>query len=252
MSEAFEPGTVGIVTGGTRGIGRSVTERLASEGVSVVATYHSDETAAAETAEALAAFDQPTGVEQFDVADHGAVESAVERIADEYGQPSVLVNNAGIMRNGLSLRLSPAEWASVIETNLTGSFNCTKAVVSRMVRGSGGAIVNVASVGALHGFAGQANYAASKAGMVGMTRSLARELGGREIRINAVCPGYTATSLLGSSELADREQILAEEDIPQDRIATPAEVAEPIVFLASQRASYVNGAVLRVDGGMLA
>lgn len=243
----FEDDAVAIVTGGTKGIGRSVTLQLAEHGVSVVATFHSDEDAAAELRDELDAFDQRTGVKQFDVGDYEAVEQAVDEIAEEYGTPSILINNAGIMINNISVRMSPSEWNDVVRTNLSGAFYCSKEVLRLMFRNNGGAIVNVSSIGALRGWAGQVNYASSKAGLIGMTQSFAREFGGKDIRVNAVCPGYTETELL-----EDAGDIVEDENIPQNRIGDPEEVANAIVFLASEKASYVNGATLRVDGGLLA
>lgn len=255
----FDGDEIAIVTGGTKGIGRSVSLQLAERGVTVVATYYSDEEAAAETEAELETYDQPTGVVQFDVGDHDAVARAIEDVVEEYGRPSVLVNNAGMMKNNIFLRMSADDWDDVVQTNLSGAFYCTKEVLSHMVRRGGGTVVNVSSVGGLRGWAGQANYAASKAGLIGMTRSLAREVGGKDVRVNAVCPGYTETELLESSGVATADsreeqaaEILEEEDVPQDRIASPDEVANAVVFLASEEASYVNGAVLRIDGGLLA
>ena len=255
----FDENQVAVVTGGTRGIGRSVSLQLAEHGVAVVATYYSDEDAASTTEEKLATFDQPTGVVQFDVGDQDAVETAFSEIREEFGSPDILVNNAGTMINSLSIRMSPEEWDRAIQTNLSGAFYCSRESISDMLRGDGGAIVNVSSVGALHGWSGQANYAASKSGLLGMTRSLAREVGSRGIRVNAICPGYVDTQLLETQQARgdiDREQLLEQllerEDIPQDRVASPDEVANAIVFLASEQASYVNGSILRVDGGLLA
>lgn len=255
----FDGNEVAVVTGGTRGIGRSVSLQLAERGVTVIATFYGDEEAARTTEEKLASFDQPTGVAQFDVGDERAVAATLSEVREEFGSPDILVNNAGTMTNDLSIRMSAEDWNEAIQTNLSGAFYCSKEVLSDMLRGDGGAIVNVSSVGALHGWAGQANYAASKAGLIGMTRSLAREVGNKQIRVNAVCPGYVDTQLLESdraSDGADRDdvldQITEEEDIPQDRVASPAEVANAILFLASKQASYVNGSILRVDGGLLA
>ena len=254
-----ETNDVAIVTGGTKGIGKQVSLQLAERGASVIATYHADEDAAADTEAALSEFEQTTGVAQFDVGDEEAVERAISEIQSEYGTPTILVNNAGTMNNGIVLRMSADDWNEVIRTNLTGAFLCSKEVLSYMFRGDGGAIVNVSSVAGLHGWAGQSNYAASKAGLLGLTRSLAREAGGKGIRVNAVCPGYTDTELLKLQDPSGRNDpeeavahVLEAEDIPQERIATPGEVANAIVFLASEDASYVNGSILRIDGGILA
>lgn len=244
--------TVAVVTGGTRGIGRAVVHYLADRGVSVVATYHADETAAAELETELDPLDAESRVLQFDVGDPDAVAAAFEVIREEFGAVDILVNNAGTMANGLSVRLSDDDWERVVQTNLSGTFYCCRAALSQMLRSGGGSVVNVSSVAALRGWAGQANYAASKAGLIGLTRSLAREYGSRDVRVNAVCPGYTETQLLASGPYDDTEAVLDEEPIPQDRLAAPAEIADVIGFLASPAASYVSGAVLRVDGGLLA
>jgi 3-oxoacyl-[acyl-carrier protein] reductase len=241
---------VAVVTGGTRGIGRATAELFASEGATTVATYHADEAAADETAAALAAYDAETGVERFDVAEFEAVETAFERIADEYGRPTVLVNNAARKADGLVVRMDPEQFERVVETNLTGAFHCTREAARRMLRGDGGRIVNVASVAGKRGFAGQANYAASKAGLLGFTRSVARELGGKSIRVNAVAPGYVATGLYDEQTDGETPDRLSE-DGARGEPADPDEVAAVIAFLASDAASYVNGSVYRVDDGLI-
>ncbi|MFA9415002.1 3-oxoacyl-ACP reductase FabG [Natrinema sp. HArc-T2] len=242
-------GEVAVITGGTRGIGRAVATRLAEQGATVVATYYEDDAAADETAAALASFPAETAVERFDVADFDAVAATFETVAERYGPPTVLVNNAGTMANGLLVRMSPEQWQRVIDVNLTGTFYCTREAARRMLGrdDGGGRIVNVASVAAQHGWAGQANYAASKAGVLGLTRVAARELGGKGIRVNAVAPGYTDTDLLADSR---GHESAVETDTASGRVATPAEVADVIAFLASDAASYVNGEVVRVDDGL--
>lgn len=258
-----------VVTGGTRGIGRSVTKLFATAGATTIATYYRDETAAEETADELKAdtnaipgrqsYRQVPGREsnttepafyRFDVGNFDAVRDAFEQIADEHGSPTILVNNAGIMRNNLLLRMKPTDWSDVIRTNLTGTFNCTKVATKYMLRESGGAIVNVGSMAGQRSWSGQSNYAVSKAGIEQFTRSTARELGERGIRVNAVSPGYVDTDLLGHIE-----ERLIEQDLdvtPLGRLATSDEIANMIAFLASDAASYVNGTVVRVDGGRLA
>lgn len=241
---------VAVVTGGTRGIGRAVAERLADGGATVVATYAHDDRAAAETERALRDRDGTCAVRRCDVRDFDAVSASFEALRDEFGTPSVLVNNAGVMRNALLVRMDPEAWHEVLDTNLTGTFHCTREAARLMLRaGDGGRIVNVSSVAARRGWVGQANYAASKAGVLGLTRAAARELGGRSIRVNAVCPGYTDTDLYREN-LADADDPLPD-SVPAARVADPREVAEAIRFLASEASSYVNGAVLRVDGGLL-
>jgi 3-oxoacyl-[acyl-carrier protein] reductase len=240
---------VAVVTGGTKGIGRAIAIELAEAGATTVATYAHDEEAAAETEQRLDAYEQACGVERFNVRDFEAVTTAFADIKETYGPPSILVNNAGVMRNSLLVRMEPEEWDDVIDTNLTGTFYCMRAAVRPMLRERDGRIVNVSSVAAERGWAGQANYAASKAGIVGLTRSAARELGARSIRVNAVCPGYTDTELF-RSEFDDSEGEITDQ-VPQDRIADPAEIAAAVRFLVSPNSSYVTGEVLRVDGGLL-
>ncbi len=259
-------GEVAVVTGGTRGIGRAVAERVAAAGATTVATYHADGDAAAETEGALAEVadgDAETAVRKFDVGDSEAVDAAFRALREAHGPPTVLVNNAGVMHNGPLVRMSDEQWAEVIRTNLTGAFHCTRAALRGMLAGNGGAIVNVASVAAERGWAGQANYAASKAGLLGLTRSAAREYGDRGVRVNAVCPGYVDTGIyddLAETDADDGDGTARDgnrevndlERVPQGRAADPGEVADAIVYLASDAAAYVNGSVLRVDGGRLA
>ncbi|TMT85674.1 SDR family oxidoreductase [Haloterrigena sp. H1] len=243
-------GEVAVVTGGTRGIGRAVATRLAELGATVVATYHEDDAAADETTAALASFPAETAVERFDVADYDAVAATFETIAERYGSPTVLVNNAGTVADGLLVRMTPEQWQRVVDVNLTGTFYCTREAARRMLRRDdrGGRIVNVASVAAQHGGVGQANYAASKAGVLGFTRAAARELGGKDIRVNAVKPGYTDTDLLAETR---GHESAVETNTASGRTATPEEVADVIAFLASDAASYVNGEVVRVDDGLV-
>lgn len=243
-------GETAVITGGTRGIGLATAERFAAAGATTIATFRGDEDAARAAEATLADYDAPTATRRFDVGDPEAVRTAFAAIREDHGPPTVLVNNAGIVENDLLLRTDASQWERVLRTNLTGTFNCTKAAVRGMLRGSGGAVVNVSSVAARRGWAGQCSYAASKAGVEGFTRAAARELGDRGVRVNAVCPGYVATDLYEEAvAAADGPDLDA---IPADRIAEPAEVADAIAFLASDDASYVDGTVLRVDGGRLA
>ncbi|MDY6818181.1 MAG: 3-oxoacyl-ACP reductase FabG [Halobacteriales archaeon] len=242
---------IAVVTGGTKGIGRAVATQLAAGGATTIATYAHDDDAAEDTVEKLRSHTAESTVRKFDVSDYDAVSTAFSEINDEFGPPSVLVNCAGVMRNSLLIRMKPEEWQTVLETNLTGTFHCMREAGRLMLREGGGRIVNVSSIAAQRGWAGQANYAASKAGIIGLTRSVARELGGRSIRVNAVCPGYTDTDLYRSELKNAADDELQLESIPENRIAEPEEIADGIVFLASDNASYVNGAILRIDGGLL-
>lgn len=241
---------VAVVTGGTRGIGRAVAAQLAQAGAQTIATYHADDEAADETREELATYAAQTAVVHCDVREFDTVETMFDDVTSQFGSPTVVVNNAGVRRDSLLVRMNPDEWTAVLETNLTGTFNCTRHAARRMLRGDGGRIVNVASIAGQRGWPGQANYAASKAGIIGFTRAVARELGGKNIRVNAVAPGFTDTEMLTGLDTRRREA--AEEATPQDRIADPDEIAAAIVFLASPAASFVNGEILRVDGGRLA
>jgi len=257
MSSRFQDDDLAVVTGGTKGIGRATVEQLVSEGVPTVAIYKSDEECASGCRSALQDKGPDTKVIQVDVSDYSEVVAGFETIVDEVGRPSILVNNAGIMRNHFLRRLDPVRWNEVIQTNLSGTFYCTRAATQYMLQRSHGSIVNVSSVAAQRGFVAQANYAASKSGVLGFTRAAARELGNDSIRVNAVCPGYTDTplyrdALSSRKSVAGSEKDDFREDIPLDRIADPAEIANAIVFLASDEASYVNGAILRIDGGLLA
>lgn len=240
-----------VVTGGTRGIGRATTTAFAARGATVVAGYRSDDERAAETRSALESAPGRVETRRFDVADRDAVRDAFEAVAESHGEVTVLVNNAGVLRRSLLLRMDPEEWSETLATNLTGTFNCTGTALRSMIRGDGGSIVNVSSVAARRSWAGQANYVASKAGIEGFTRAAARELARLDVRVNAVAPGLVETGSY-SDLVEDDADAGASEDIPLERIARPAEVAECILFLASERASYVTGEVLRIDGGMLA
>ncbi|WP_135305140.1 SDR family NAD(P)-dependent oxidoreductase [Haloarcula amylovorans] len=243
-------GEVAVVTGGTRGIGRAVAQRLAQGGATVVATYHENKADAEATEQLLADYPVETAVKQFDVAKHEAVAATFEVITERYGTPTILINNAGTVANSLLVRLSPERWNRVLDVNLSGTFYCMQAATKQLLQSEqeDGRIVNVASVAALRGWAGQANYAASKAGVLGLTRAAARELGSNGIRVNAVAPGYTDTELLESTGGHESE---VAENTASGRLATPEEVADVITFLASDAATYVNGEVLRVDDGLV-
>lgn len=240
-----------VVTGGTRGIGRATTAAFAARGATVVAGYRSDDEAAAETRAAMDGAPGHVETRAFDVADPDAVRDAFEAVVERHGEVTVLVNNAGVLRHSLLLRMDHEAWSETVQTNLTGTFNCTSTALRSMLRGDGGSVVNVSSVAAHRSWTGQANYVASKAGIDGFTRAAARELASTDVRVNAVAPGLVDTG--SYNDLVDEDVDVGESaDIPQGRIADPAEVAECILFLSSDRASYVTGEVLRVDGGMLA
>ncbi len=220
-------GAVALVTGGTRGIGASIAERLKADGYKVATLGRSG------------------GDVQADVADPAAVQAAFDEVRERFGPVLILVNNAGVTADGLAIRMPDDDWARVIDTNLNGAFNCTKRGLEDMLKARWGRIVNVSSLAAQRGNSGQANYAASKAGLLGFTRVIAKEMGKRNITSNAVTPGFIETEM--TAELPAKELAAA---IPAARIGRPEEVAAAVSFLVSDEAAYVNGATLAVDGGL--
>jgi len=239
---------VAIVTGAGRGIGEAIAKRLASEGakIAVVSRTESNSQKTAEAINALAADSaKPYAV---DVADFDAVQKVGEQILADFGRADVLVNNAGITRDTLAMRMSSDDWDVVLNTNLKGAFNFTRAVLRAMVKQRGGRIINISSVSGLLGLAGQANYAASKAGLVGLTKTLARELASRNITANVVAPGFIETDM--TSVLSEDIKKGALAQIPQNRMGAGDDIAAAVAFLASPEAAYITGQVLAVDGGM--
>jgi 3-oxoacyl-[acyl-carrier protein] reductase len=237
---------VAIVTGASRGIGRAVARRLAAAGAAVVAAARGDH-ADGVAAEIRAGGGRSVGV-SVDVTDRQRIDAMVRTALDEYGRIDVLVNNAGIVRDQLALRMSPADWDAVIATNLTAAFTCARAVLRPMIRQRGGRIINVGSVVGRMGNAGQANYAASKAGLEGFSKALAREVASRGITVNVVAPGMIDTDMTAGLHESALAAMLAQ--IPMGRLGTTDDVAGAICFLASDEAAYVTGHVLAVNGGM--
>jgi len=240
---------VAIVTGASRGIGRAVALGLTSRGAAVVINYRAGAAAAAETLTAVQSAGGRCMLFQADVTDAKACEEMVSATLDNFGRVDILVNNAGITRDNILARMKQDEWQTVLDTNLTGAFNCAKAVLRPLLRQkSGGRIINVSSVVGLSGAAGQANYAAAKAGLLGFTKSLARELASRQITVNAVAPGYISTEMTAALLPSLREAVLSQ--VPLGRAGTPEEVAEAVIFLATA-GTYITGQVITVDGGLL-
>ncbi|MDR1229479.1 MAG: 3-oxoacyl-ACP reductase FabG [Azoarcus sp.] len=248
MSYSLE-GQIALVTGAMRGIGRAVAFELGRRGATVIGTATTDETAA-ELARALHDAGIEGGAKAFDVTDGPACEAAVAEVEKEFGAIGILVNNAGITRDNLAMRMKDEEWDAVIDVNLKATFRMTRLVIRGMMKARAGRIVSITSVVGSTGNPGQANYAASKAGVAGMSRSLARELGSRNITVNCVAPGFIDTLMTQSLPDAVRASLLS--NIALGRLGKPEEVAAVVAFLASPAASYITGTTVHVNGGMYA
>ena len=239
-------GKIAIVTGASRGIGRAIAQTLAARGALVVAAARGDHAAA--TAAAIADAGGRAEPASLDVTDRAAVEAVVAGVLERHGRIDILVNNAGIARDQLLLRLKREDWDQVLATNLTAAFTCAQAVLKPMVRQRAGRIISISSVVGQMGNAGQANYAASKAGLIGFSKAMAREVASRHITVNVVAPGLIASDM--TSAISEKAQGDWTSAIPLGRIGVPAEVAAAVCFLASDEAAYITGHVLAVNGGM--
>ena len=242
-------GKVAIVTGSSRGIGRAVALKLADRGVSVVINYAGSQAAAAAVVDTVTSAGGKAIALQADVSLAADVERLVARTIESFGRIDILVNNAGIARDNLMLRMSEREWDEVLATNLKGAYLCTKAVLRPMIRQRSGRLIFVSSVVGISGHAGQANYAAAKAGMIALAKTLAREVGSRGITANVVAPGFIETDM--TAGLPEEVKKRGLEQTALGRIGRPEDVAEAVAFLASDAAAYITGQVLNVDGGMV-
>ena len=242
-------GKCALVTGASRGIGRAVALKLASEGAKVALNFAGNEAAANEVRQEIEAAGGQAILVKADVANEAAVQEMVQKTADAFGRIDILVNNAGITRDGLLARMKEEDWDAVLSTNLKGVFLTTKAVAKLMMKQRAGRIVNMASVVGVTGNAGQANYSAAKAGVIGFTKTVAKELASRGVTANAVAPGFIDTDM--TSVLSDKAKEAALSGIPLGRMGTPEDIADAVLFLVSDQASYITGQVLHVDGGMV-
>lgn len=240
---------VAVVTGAGRGIGQAIAARLASQGARVAVVSRTEQNADRTAEEINAKFAGLAKGYSVDVADHSAVKELAQRIFSDFSRVDILVNNAGVTRDGLSMRMSEEDWDIVIDTNLKGAFNFIQAVERPMIKQRSGRIINIASVAGLAGNAGQANYAASKAGLLGLTKTIARELASRSITCNAVAPGFIETDMTEVLPEAVKKGILS--SIPMGRFGETRDIAAMVEFLASEEAKYITGQCFTVDGGMV-
>lgn len=239
---------VALVTGGSRGIGKAIVLELAQAGCDLAINYAGNEQAAKAVAEEVEALGRKALVIQANVADSAAVENMIKQVIEQFGRLDILVNNAGITRDNLLMRMKEEEWDDVINTNLKGVFNCTKAVTRQMMKQRFGRIINISSVVGALGNPGQTNYAAAKAGVVGLTKAAARELASRGITVNAIAPGFITTDMTAALDDKTIEQLTSQ--IPLARLGAPEDIAKAVRFLASEDASYITGQTLHIDGGM--
>lgn len=239
---------VAIVTGASRGIGLAIARTLASEGADVAVVDILAEAAEEAAAKLTADFGVKAKAWKTDISDFEATERMVKEVIEEFGQVTILVNNAGITKDALILRMKEEQWDAVLSVNLKGAFNCMRHVAGAMLRNRKGSIINIASVSGQMGNSGQSNYSASKAGMIGVTKTVARELAAKGVRVNAVAPGYIQTEM--TDQIPEKQQAELKKIIPMKRLGAPEDIAKATLFLASDASSYITGQVLAVNGGM--
>jgi 3-oxoacyl-[acyl-carrier protein] reductase len=242
-------GKTAVVTGASRGIGRAIAIKLATLGVNIVVNYRSSYDAVQEVVKEIQALGARALAVQCDISSFKDVESMMKKSMEEFGSIDILVNNAGITKDGLLMRMKEEEFDSVIDINLKGAFNCTRHISAIMLKQRSGRIINISSVSGLTGNAGQVNYSSAKAGILGMTKAVAKELAGRGVTCNAVAPGYIQTDM--TEGLSDKVKENIMNAIPLKRLGTPEDVANAVAFLASEEATYITGQVINVDGGMV-
>ena len=241
-------GKIALVTGASRGIGRQIAKTLAAKGAFVIVNYNGSAAKAEEVVKEIQAAGGNGQAVQCNVSDFESCKEMLDAVVKEHGRLDILVNNAGITRDNLLMKMSEEDFDAVIQTNLKGVFNCTRHIARQMLKQKSGRIINISSVSGVMGNAGQANYCASKAGVIGLTKSVAREIGSRGITVNAIAPGFIDTEM--TAVLPDDVKKAMGEQIPLKRFGTTEDVAQAAVFLASDRAAYITGQVLCVDGGM--
>ncbi len=242
-------GKVALVTGGSRGIGRATCLLLAQNGADIAINYAGNQKAAQEVYDAVVAMGRKALLVQADVSDGQKVQEMIEKTINELGRLDILVNNAGITKDNLLMRMKDEDWDIVIATNLKGVYNCTKAVTKQMMKQKSGSIINMSSVVGVNGNAGQANYAAAKAGIIGFTKAIAKELASRNITVNAIAPGFIDTDMTVELPEKVKEEML--KSIPLSRLGQASDVAQAVLFLASDGAKYITGQTINVDGGMV-